>query len=219
MHCEDIGPMLNQSLDRPESDAARRAAEHLESCASCNDALRAVARLREERARPVPAPRSGAFRRAVRAAAEAHGVGRRRDAGFWRGLAVGAAAAAGIAAAASMILSGGVADSVAPPAITLALHEPRAVSIAIDAPVPLREAEIQVMLRGAVDLQGFEGQRDIQWTTDLEQGINQLTLPVLATGVQGGQVQVVVTHGNRQKTFLVDVTIREPLREQENESV
>lgn len=209
MNCEDIGPLLKGSLDRPGTPEARQVTEHLASCASCADGMRAVAWLRVERDRPVPGPRPGAFRRAMRAALEAGGGGRRRRNEFWRGLAVGAAAAAAVAVVSTiLILSGRMPGNVAPPEVALALHEPGDISVAIDAPARLQGAEIQVSLRGAVDLRGFEGQRDVQWTADLEQGVNRLTLPVMATGEQGGQVQVVVTHGNRQKTFLVDVTTR-----------
>lgn len=202
MNCEDVGPLLTEALDRPDSLEGRRVLDHLAACAGCSDALRAVSRLRSERDRPVPVPRRGAFERAVRAAAG----GRRRAVGFWEGIAVGAAAAAAVAAlAVSLVLSGTAPGEFGPPEVTLAMHEARDVSVAIDAPAPLLDAEIQVTLRGAVELRGFEGQRDIHWTTDLEQGVNQLTLPVMATGQQGGQVQIAVNHGNKRKIFLIDV--------------
>ena len=220
MNCEDIGLLLDESLEQPETAAARRVREHLEGCAPCQDALRAVSALRAQRHLAVPAPRPDAFRRAMRRAAGAGGDAHRRRGEFRRGLAVGATAAAGVAVvAAILLLSGGVSDGDAWPAVTLALHEPQDISIAIESPAPLQGAEIQVTLRGAVDLRGYAGQRDIQWTADLEQGVNRLTLPVLATGEQGGQVQVVVTHGKREKTFLVDVTTRQPQREQEDDRV
>ena len=34
---------------------------------------------------------------------------------------------------------------------------------------------------------------------------NQLTLPIVATGLEGGQLLVEVTHGGKRRTFLVDV--------------
>ena len=210
MHCEDIGPRLGEAMEHPDHVGSRAVLEHLEGCPGCSDAMRAVSRLRAERDLPVPGPRRGAFRRALRAAtAEARG-GR---AEFWRGLATGAAAAAALAAvSAVLLLSGNVPWQPVPPEVTMALNAPRDVSIAIQAPAPLEDVEIRVTLRGAVDLRGFEGQRDIRWTTDLEEGVNSLTLPVVATGEQGGQVQVVVHHGARQKTFLVDVHARGPGR-------
>ena len=209
MHCEDIEPRLGEALEHPERVASRAVLEHLHGCPACSDAMRACARLRAERDSPVPPPRRGALRRALRAAT-AEARGRRTD--FWRGLGTGAAAAAGFAAlSAILLLSGNNPGQPVAPEVTMALNAPRDVSIAIEAPAPLEDVEIRVTLRGAVDLHGFEGQRDIRWSTDLAQGVNSLTLPVIATGEQGGQVQVIVHHGTRQKTFLVDVHAIEEL--------
>lgn len=205
MNCDDAGMLLQDALDHPDDPVPRRVLKHLESCEDCRAARRAVAYLREERDRPIPGPRPGALGRALRAASHSTADRRRRAGGFRAGLAVGAAAAGIVAAAAMLVLSRGLPGSSGPPEITMALHEPGEVSIAIDAPRSLRNAEIHVRLRGAVDLVGFEGQRDIQWMTDLEQGINELTLPVVAIGEQGGQVLVVVHHDQKRKTFLVDV--------------
>ena len=206
MRCEDIGPRLGEATEHPDRVGSRAVLEHLEGCPGCRDAMRAVSRLRAEREVPVPGPRRGALRRALRAAT-AEARGKRAD--FWRGLATGGAAAAGLAVLSAMLLL--PASPPTPPAapeVTMALNTPRDVSIAIQAPAPLEDVEIRVTLRGAVDLRGFEGQRDIRWITDLEEGVNSLTLPVVATGEQGGQVQVVVHHGAKHKTFLVDVHAR-----------
>ena len=44
-----------------------------------------------------------------------------------------------------------------------------------------------------------------EWSTDLDRGINQLTLPVVAIDATGGQVLVEVTHGDKRRTFVLDV--------------
>jgi hypothetical protein len=62
-----------------------------------------------------------------------------------------------------------------------------------------------VVLRGAIGLRGFDGQRELSWSTSLDRGANQLTLPVVAYGPGGGQLMVEVLSGSRRKTFLVDV--------------
>lgn len=209
MHCDDIGPRLGEAMEHPDRVGSRAVLDHLAACPGCSDAMRALSLLRAERDVPVPGPRRGAFRRALRAAT-AEERGRRAD--FWRGLATGATAAAVIAAASAvLVLSGNLPGQQGAPEVTMALNEPQDVSIAIQAPAPLEDVEIRVTLRGAVDLRGFEGQRDIRWVTDLEEGVNGLTLPVVATGEQGGQVQVVVHHGTRHKIFLVDVHAIEEL--------
>jgi hypothetical protein len=45
----------------------------------------------------------------------------------------------------------------------------------------------------------------LSWSTSLDRGANQLTLPVVAYGPGGGQLMVEVLSGSRRKTFLVDV--------------
>lgn len=91
------------------------------------------------------------------------------------------------------------------PQVTLALYEPQDVSIAVDAPSALMDAEIRVVLTGAIELDGFEDQRELRWRTNLDAGANQLTLPVIATGAGGGQLLVEVAHGQKRRTFIVDV--------------
>ena len=41
--------------------------------------------------------------------------------------------------------------------------------------------------------------------TDLDRGVNQLTLPLVGLDASGGQVTVEVYHGTKQRTFVIDV--------------
>lgn len=211
MKCEDVGMLLKSSLDQPDSAERRRVIGHLMTCDDCQLALRAVKYLHAEQYRPIPEPRPGALDRALRAATKPQLDKRSGRGGFWAGLAVGISAAAGIAIVSTIFfLAGNRLGGDSPPEVTIALHETRDVRIAIDAREPLPNANVHVMLRGAVDLLGFEGQRDIRWSTDLERGVNELTLPVVAFGKRGGQILVEVQHGNKRKTFLVDVRTGQP---------
>ncbi|HEX7061801.1 MAG TPA: hypothetical protein VF200_07500 [Woeseiaceae bacterium] len=206
MNCEQASLMFEAALDDPDGAERRRVMQHLSACESCRHAFRAVAYLRAERARPVPDPSPGAVDDALRAGLAERGR-RGGSPGFWGGMALGAVAASAAALALLFVFAGPAEMTVEAPAVAMALDEPKELRIAIDAPEALAAAEIQVSLRGAVDLEGFAGRRDIRWTTRLERGINELRLPVTATGEQGGQVLVVVRHGGRQKTFLVDVRV------------
>jgi hypothetical protein len=62
-----------------------------------------------------------------------------------------------------------------------------------------------VFLSGGVELAGFGNQREISWSTDLEQGVNQLTLPVIATDLNGGSLLVRLDHEGVQKVFKVNL--------------
>jgi hypothetical protein len=166
--------------------------------------------LRADRDRPIRVPADGALRRAaLRAAAHADRAARAtspRPPSFWLGVGFGAALAAGVALA---VLTFG--PFLEPPAgagvpeVRMALNESRDVSVALDSPEPLAGAEIHVVLSGEIGLRGFAEQRELRWTTDLDRGVNQLTLPLVALGASGGQVLVEVQHGERRRAFIVDV--------------
>lgn len=217
MNCEYVQDLL---LDGGEADASlRRAAlEHLSECQDCRDAQYAVAALHGSRLQRIPPPTPGAMERAIAAAVGssaagdgAHHDGRIRRAGarsgFWSGVAVGGSLAAALAIAWIVTLSPQqtVPAGAATPEVTLALNETRDVNIAVESPMALRDAEIHVQLTGAIELSGFEDQRELRWRTNLEAGSNQLTLPVVALGPRGGQVLVEVLHRDKRRKFVVDV--------------
>jgi hypothetical protein len=101
-------------------------------------------------------------------------------------------------------MSGGEAP-VGVPEVRLALNQARDVTVSLDSHEALANAEVRIELRGAVALDGYAGQRELRWSTDLDRGTNQLTLPIVALDASGGQVLVEVTHGDKRRTFLLDV--------------
>ena len=210
MKCHDVVNLWVTSQDVSERDA-QWVAEHLVRCESCRSAVRALHALHAEAATPVPQIPSGAIERALRRATErshsSETVGRR---GFWPGVAVGAglAAAAAAAVAAVLLLILPMNRELAPtavPGVTLSLNETRNLNIALDSPVALANAEIRVVLNGAIELAGFDGQKEVRWFADLDAGVNQLTLPVTALGQSGGQLTVEVQHADKRRMFVIDV--------------
>jgi hypothetical protein len=184
MHCEDAVEQIHTARSRSGADL-RAAMAHAADCADCHAALRALDAVRTLRDELAPAPSEGALERAI-----------------------GAALAATVAAAVVGIwltTSGGSDAPAAVPAVRLALNQPQDVTVTVESPEPLANAEVRVELRGAVALEGYEGQRELRWATNLDRGINQLTLPVVALDVAGGQVFVEVTHGDKRRAFVLDV--------------
>ena len=210
MKCEDVLMVLDEG--RPGNELARRAAgEHLSSCDDCRSAAHALAVLKAERNLPIDPPSEDAFRRAIVAAASRQESERPRRATFWLGVGVGAALAASVAAAVVMLRPLADSAGLGVPAVTLAVNEVRNVDLALTAPEPLASAEIHVSLSGEIGLDGFADQRELRWTTDLDRGVNQLTLPIVALGAHGGQVLVEVRYGDKHRTFVVDVhAVRAP---------
>ena len=203
MRCEDVVELLGADEDAATLPA-RTARSHAESCPECTAALAARRALHAEQYAAVPPLPERSFAhaidRAVRPAQPARG---RR--GFWLGTAVGGTIAACIALGVALLSSRPVAGPVANPEVAIALNEVRAVSMSLDSPEALAGAEIRVLLTGGVGLEGYDTQRELRWMTDLDRGVNELTLPIVALDARGGQITVEVQHGAKRRTFVLDV--------------
>lgn len=206
MKCEDITAALEHNEDAADSIARRFAHEHLLNCVDCSAEVHAGHVLKAEATASIPGPRQGAFERALLAAArrpESAVSGRRV---FWKGVALGGAVAASLLAVLVLSLPGlAPSPGGGTPIVRMALNEVRDIHISLQSPEALADAGIRVVLSGAIGLRGFDGQRELSWSTHLDRGDNQLTLPVVALGAGGGQLMVEVLSGSKRKTFLVDV--------------
>ena len=205
MRCEDAIETIRTAGSQPGSDL-RESMDHAAHCDDCHAALRALDAMRALRDEPAPIADEGAVERAIDRALTTSSAERYRR-GFWSGLASGAAMAATIAAVAVgvWLFGDGTDPSVAVPEVRIALHQRSDVTVTLESPERLTNAEVRVELRGAVALDGYAGQRELRWSTDLDRGVNQLTLPVVAIDATGGQVLVEVTHGDKRRTFVLDV--------------
>lgn len=206
MNCERVVELMTGSAEHAVAEERRRAAEHAAACEECRDAVAAVHALRMASLEPVPQHDARGFERALAAAVGAAPQVRSRPS-FWSGLGLGAALAASLAAAVFMLapLERPANDAMAVPALAMRLNELRTVNISLTTPEALEGAEIQVSLSGVVGLDGYGAERKLSWRTNLEPGLNQLTLPLVASGVGSGQVVVEVLHGGKRRTFVVDV--------------
>ena len=205
MQCEDAIETMRAPGSQP-ARGLRAAFDHAAACDDCQAALRALDALQMLRDEPTPILDEVDVERAIDKALTASSEHRYRR-GFWRGLASGAALAAAIAAlAVAAWLSQLATDgAITVPEVRLALNQRSDVTVTLESPEPLVAAEVRVQLRGGVSLDGYAGQRELRWSTDLDRGINQLTLPVVAIDASGGQVLVEITHGDKRRTFVLDV--------------
>lgn len=205
MNCDDYSMLLAEPQVWTDSAKRSEVIDHLANCGDCRDALTALDALHAVREVPVPQPDDAAIARVIEAATADRRTRPIHATGFWTGVAAGAVAASVVAITWLVLVVPGAQPGSGVPEVSMTLHHPSSVSIAIESAEALSGAEIHVSLRGAIDLQGFEGQRDIRWATDLERGVNELSLPVVAIGPGGGQLIVEVYHGDKLKTFAVDV--------------
>jgi len=210
MRCEDAVETMRTVGAQPNADV-RAAMDHVATCGDCQSALRAIDALHTLRDESTPPIGDAVIQLAVDRALASRPEQRYRS-GFWAGLASGVGVAAAVAALAVAIWffgPGGQAP-VAVPEVRVALNQRSDVTVALESPEPLANAEVRIELRGAVELVGYAGQRELKWSTDLDRGINQLTLPVVAIDSSGGQVLVEVTHGQKRRAFVVDIHATAP---------
>lgn len=158
--------------------------------------------------RPAHQPPDGLFTRVMAEASKPVPQAPARSQ-FWAGTAVGGFLAAGIAIA---IVSFGFfdtpSDSVATnPIVTMALGNQQEISIAIDAERDLLNATVNVLLSGGIEIAGLGAQRELSWNTDLQKGVNKLTLPLTAVDLAEGHLVVRLEHEGTQRIFRVDLKI------------
>jgi hypothetical protein len=205
MRCEDVEDLLNEhanaalALEQQEGVDA-----HLATCDDCSTAWHAAGALDRHRALPTPPPSAALIAR-IAAIRRPRRVTKRVS--LWVA-AVGGALAAGIALVAfDYFRATQVERDVTVPSVTMSLNETRDVSVTIDSPEPFMDVELRVLLAGGIELEGFGNRRELKWTTDLEAGINRLTLPIIASDSSGGRILVAVGHGDKQRAFVVQIDV------------
>ena len=126
---------------------------------------------------------------------------------FWYGTGFGAAIAASIFMFAMTLDLWGGSTTTDTGALhfQIAVNEPRSMDIAIETDRALTGATISVILAGGVELDGYAGRRDLTWTEDLDAGVNRLTLPLVATGSEGGQLLVRLSHPQSEQVFVINL--------------
>lgn len=157
---------------------------------------------------PVPAPDEGFYERAlVRATHE----GTKRQRNRWMMTGFGAAIAATIAA---WVIGGMLLNEpqlpeagAAIPGVTIALAEPQTVNLVFASATALDSATLTVTLPDGIELDGFPGQREITWETNLSEGRNLLPLTLVAVTPTGGELLARLEHDDRDRTFRLRVEV------------
>lgn len=157
---------------------------------------------------PMPDAKAGFYDQAVvRAARE----GTRRQRNRWVMTGFGSAVAAGILVllVSGLFFTTPEVPNVDPniPGVTMALAEPHTVNLVFSSSEALTAATLTVTLPDGIELDGFPGQREITWETDLSQGKNLLPLTLVALVPTGGEVMARLEHMDRGRTFRLRVEV------------
>ncbi len=207
MTCKQLEEKLDDYLDRTLDDADTALLDkHKASCGNCQllaeRQLRLLEVLREYGDLSVPAPDALFFDRALANAAQT--ATRQQRKRSWRS-GFASAIAAGLAIWFVSVVLINTPDTAVPlaalPGITMALEEPRTINLVFSSASALDDATLTVTLPAGIELQGFEGQREVTWITSLKEGKNLLPLRLVATLPTEGVLLATLKHGEDDREF------------------
>lgn len=185
--------------------------KHIESCDSCRTTVEAEQNLRGLlKDYPVPTPDAAYFDQALAKAthvgALANMKGQRNR---WVMTGFGGAIAAGLVAwmIGGMLLQTPTGPGAAIPGVTMALEEPRTVNLVFSSATELDDAVLTINLPAGIEIEGFEGLREITWMTSLKVGKNILPMTLIATTPHGGELLARLEHEDRDRTFRIHVNV------------
>lgn len=215
MNCLLLNEQLDDFLDG-RVDAATGAAitQHAADCDDCrkifDEARQLQALLRDYGDRQSTEPDPEFLERAIMQATF-KGVRRERNRSWIRGL--GGAIAAGVALFAATLLflempgEPGAETVAGIPGVSMTLETPKTVNLVFASASQLDNAMLTVVLPAGIDIAGFEGQREISWSTSLEVGRNVLPLELVANSPGGGEVLATLQHADQDRTFRLNVDV------------
>ncbi len=210
MNCESIIDQIPAIAARRISGTEREIViQHIDKCEDCRFALRGAEALLQLKGREVQRAPDALFEQVMARSREVKAPGRSRQP-FWLGTAFGGAIAASLFAFAFFFGWAGNEDTgVGSTAeFIVAIGETRQMDLAFETDRPLDGATISIVLSGDIEIVGYGLQRELQWTENLDAGVNRLSLPVLASSISGGQMIVRMTHPLSEQTFVINMPVK-----------
>lgn len=209
MHCEDTQRQLDEYLDG-KLPAAERAAitGHLQHCAGCRQQFeQAQQLLLALHEMPVAPPRAGYEQRVMaflRTPSEKSTPRFHIPLWFTTGFATAMLA---VFAVWFMLVMPTRLPEETVSAITLHVVplQVRKVDLVFNSPDHIQQATLRIELPPGIELDGYAQRRVLQWKTDLKQGSNRLSLPLIANGNVTGTLTASISHKGRTRTFKVNI--------------
>lgn len=206
MNCQEFRTHIDEWLDGEIADDTGLRA-HAEACAVCAQQLAIERRFRAQlRALgedvPADSQRNDHLLAPLRAADS------RRRHRQWGGFAAAASLVLGVAIGVLWSPWSGQPQPLnAMEAVVLEPNVTQSVQLAFRSPGELKNAEIRLEASDSVEIEGYPGQRELRWTTDLAQGTNTLDLPVRLLGDEGSVVAT-ISYGGGTRSFSVNLRAR-----------
>lgn len=91
------------------------------------------------------------------------------------------------------------------PSVSLKVNEVKQVRFTFNAPKNFNKVTISLQLPKHIELEGYPGEKELRWETALSEGANILTLPVIATDAQSGNIIATISNGKDLKKFRISM--------------
>lgn len=202
MKCTDIQKYLDNYLDDTMSLDEQEAVEtHIEQCTSCQQSLDENKAIRQALCSLPVDQASADFEAKIFSAVRSHYGTRGKNSGnkFFAGFATAAAASLALWFTSTVYIP--QFDVAEPQVINLAMSQVRNVKLVFDAPDNLADVTLSVQLPENIELEGYAGQKQLVWQTNLNKGQNILALPVTAIGNGQGELVAQLNYGDKTKQF------------------
>ncbi len=198
MRCTDLQKYLDDYLDEEMSLGQQKAVEtHIKHCTGCRQALQTHQTIRQAlRSLPVEKASPDFEEKVLAAARNCHGRHNKHPGNrFIAGFATAAVASLTLWFASTIYTPQFTVE--APQVINLAMNQPRIVKLVFDAPTDLTGVTLSVALSENIELEGYTGQKQLVWQTNLNKGQNILALPVIAIGNGQGKLVAQLSYGDK----------------------
>ena len=200
MNCEQLNTQLDAFLDADSAIDLDGLQQHVDNCDACQQQVAEARAIRKAlRELPLEPPSTNFENRVLAEVRRQHPKNTHGHfvAGF------GSAVAAGLALWFASTLFIPSTSPLATDSINIAMHSVSTVKLMFDVPDALADVTLSIDLPANVELQGYPGQQQLSWKTQLKKGQNILALPVLATGVGSGELVAQLKYGNKTKSLRI----------------
>ena len=211
MNCEQIKPELDDYLDGRLDSTSRQSFEaHIAQCAVCRHRFEQARDLQRALASyPIESASDDFFQRAL---ANAPRASTRRLRQPPRLIAAGfvvafAASILTLIYTGLLVRSPSLESGAGLSTISMTIDESRTVNLVFASNSDVDDVSLLVDLPMGVELLGYAGQTQVRWRTRLQAGKNVLPLQLVAFSGMGGQLTARLQHGDKEKVFMVDVSV------------
>lgn len=203
MNCTDITNNIDDYIDSQLDHADTQAFEsHLSNCRHCQNLLEDSQQMLSELEMMETPQASKDFEQRVFAEVRRHHP-HKPQYKFAAGFSTAIAASFALWFTASILFTEPSTQQTQ--MVSISLHEVRTVRLMIDADMAINQAHLNISLPGNLRIDGYPENTELSWQTDLNEGHNILSLPLIAIEHGQGELVAKLNYGSKTKEFRISL--------------